>query len=308
MPEQPESPAACAMPKPSLRRRIRAWALVLVVFGIPLGMVSFAVTLIRSALRTGTPLDGRVFRFLGAAALLYVPAKVVWVYIQRRWTTGRWTMTTQARAQAMQERVQRITQCSTRRVGATRTPPWSWVLFAVKWANYSALEPAVPLWQRSVGWMLLGIAVAVLLGLTGFGVICLGAGFGTIGSGGLPIVGIGVLMFVFPGQAVWFCIRRKRESGSIRVSREELLQMRAQSTAWRTIERQKPLRSKIITSAVLVAILCGWWIRVALRHSQKAHDSWFGPGLWTLIAIYVSWDQFRKPKSAAPQGPDPSVG
>ena len=187
------------------------------------------------------------------------------------------------------------------------TPPWSWVMYAVKWSVFSAMEPAAPIWQRVAGWALLVIFVALLLGITGMGVVFIGAGLGTMGSGGLIMVGFGALLFVFPAQAVRWCVRRKRMTGSLRVSREELGRMRAQSAAWRAAERQKPLGSKIVTTAVIVVLLSGWWLRVALRHAQHPHDDWFNPAMWTLVGIYLVWDQFRRPKDIQSQDSDQSV-
>jgi hypothetical protein len=291
MPSQSENPIAVPKPKPPLWRRVRAWTVILSLYAVILGMAGLAVTLIRHSFRSGIALEDRLFLLSGTVALLVPPITLAWVYLRTRWTTGRWLTTNQ-------ERVQRLSQCSAQRSVARQAPPWSWVRFAANWANYSAMESSLPLWQRALGWSLLAVFATLMLSAIALSIIFMGAGFATIRSLGIVIVGCGALLLVIPGQVVWVCISRFRMTGSIRTTKEELQQMGAQSTEWQVREWQKPLRSKILTTAVVVAVLSAWWIRIGLHHSRHAHENWFNPGLWTLFAIYAIWIQFRKPKTS----------
>ena len=298
MPEQPENPITEPKPKAPLWKRVRAWTVILGLYAVILGMAGFGVTLIRSNFRSGKALDDRLFLLLGGAALLIPLVRVAWVYLRSKWIKGRWLMT-------KQESAQLLSQCSARRFRASEIPPWSWIRFGVNWANYSAMEPKNPLWKRALGWTLLIAFVALMLLLTGFGVIFTVAGFATIASGGLVIIGFGALLFVVPIQATWSCIRRIRTMGSLRTPQEELRQMGVQTTEWQDRETQKPLRSKVVSTVIIAAILSGWWVRVTLHHPQHPHETWFNPALWTLFAIYAIRVQFRKPKNSPPQTSDP---
>jgi hypothetical protein len=173
-------------------------------------------------------------------------------------------------------------------------------MFAIKWGGYSAMETAAPLWQRVAGWAVLAVLLAALVGLTGFGVIMIGAGCGTLGPDGLGLVmiGFGLLLFVYPVQAIRACFRRKRETGSLRVTHDELTEMRLQQTARNNQERRKPLGSKIVSSLFLVAILVGWGLWGKLDPPKSRPFSWDNLALWSLFAIYVIWNQFRKPQRA----------
>src|SRR5580693_7976315 len=101
-------------------------------------------------------------------------------------------------------------------------PPGLWVSLAVHWANYCARESSVTIWKRSLGWLLLVLSAAFLLGAGALGVIFIGAGIGTIDSGGIVMIFFGAVLFVLPGFAVWSCVRRWRSTGSLRTSLQEL--------------------------------------------------------------------------------------
>jgi hypothetical protein len=294
MPEQSEDLIVAAKPKAPLWKRVRAWTIILGLYAATLAMVVFAVTLVQHSFRSGTAIEDRLCLLLGAGMLLVLPVRVAWVYICSKWITGRWLVTKQKRDQT-------FSQCSTRRLVASQTPPWSWLRFAANWANYSAMESSLPLWQCVLGWTLLVAFAALLLFVIALGVIMMGAGIATIHTGGLVMVGFGALVLLIPGQVAWSYIGRYRTTGSIRTTQDELRQMSAQITEWRAREWRKPLRTKILSMVVITAIFSVWWIRVALRHSRHAHESWFNPALWTLFAIYAMWIQFRKPKALQSQ-------
>jgi hypothetical protein len=175
-----------------------------------------------------------------------------------------------------------------------------WIYFAINWANYSAMERSLPLWRRTIGWILLAAFATFMLVLAGFGIIAIIAGITAIQSSGLGMVVFGVFLLLSPILVTWSCIRRLRTTGSLRTSKEELLQMGARITEWENGEGQKPLRSKIGSTVIMTAIVGLLWM-VTLRRSQHPHESWGSlSGLITLYTIYAIWIQFRKPKSFNP--------
>lgn len=291
--EQPENPIAVPSLKAPLRKPVLAWASVFFLYAVTLGMAGFAITLIRHSFRSGIPFDDRVYLLTGAAVLLAFPVRVAWVYIRSKWTSGHWLMT-------KEESARMRSHCSTQRIGVTQTPPWSWIWFALNWANYSAREPNTSLWRRALGWALLAAFAAVIFAAAGLGIIFIGAGLDSIHSGGLVIVGIGAILLLIPILTAWFCILRKRRTGSLRSHQEDLQQMGVQQTEWQTKESQKPLKSKIVSTVIIVIILGGWWMRETLNYSRHSHADWVNPGLWTLFGIYAIWIQFRKPKGSQP--------
>jgi hypothetical protein len=146
---------------------------------------------------------------------------------------------------------------------------------------------------------LAGFAVFIL-GLTALGVVCFGASFADDNTvtARLAFIGLGAALLIWPAVTVRSLIRRKR-AGTLSASLEELDQMRAQRAAWRAREWQRPMSSKIISTAVTVFIYGLWWIRVTLHHAQHPHESWMIPAMWTPALIYLLWVQFRRPKNAA---------
>ena len=158
------------------------------------------------------------------------------------------------------------------------------------------MEPARPPWQRAAGWAVLAIYAITMLALTALGVICFGAGVATLATGGLMIAGLGLVILIFPAVAVRSLIRGIR-AGKVGATREELDQMRAQQSVWRAREWQKPLRSKLLSTVLVLAFYSLWWLRVTVHHKQHPHESWLTPAMWTPVLIYSIYSQFRKPKS-----------
>jgi ABC-type multidrug transport system fused ATPase/permease subunit len=293
MPEQPENPFSEPRPAAPLWKRVRALALIVFLYAITVAMAGAAIALIIRIFRPGTPPEDRLTFLMIAPALLVIPGGVAWKYLRTKWTTGRWFMTREKSAQV-------LVQCSTQKFSSTQAPPWGWILFAVHWANYAARDPDAPLAKRVLGWTMLVLVIAALLGVTGLGVIFIGAGIDTIHSVGPIMVIVGALILLFPALAARSLRRRVRSTGSWRTSQDELGQMVAQRNEWRIRENRKSLRAKIISTVITVAIITVWWMREAMRHARHEHYDWFNPTLWTVFAIYAIWIQFRKPKSSAP--------
>jgi hypothetical protein len=70
-------------------------------------------------------------------------------------------------------------------------------------------------------------------------------------------------------------------------------------SAWALREQQKPLRSKILGTAVGPAVYALWWMRVTLHHAQHPHESWVGPATAMPFLLYSIWVQFRRPRNTA---------
>jgi hypothetical protein len=292
--DQSENPFSEPRPAAPQWTRVRARTLIVFIYAVLLTMAGAAVALIIRIFQPSKTPDERLGFLLVAAALLLIPGRVAWTYVRTKWTTGHWFMTREKSAQV-------LAQCSTQRFSSSQAPPWGWILFAVHWANYSARDAKAPLPKRALGWTLLILFIAALLGLTGLGVIFIGAGIGTIHSLGLIMVFVGALILLFPALAARSLRRRVRRTGSWRTSQDELRQMAAQRNEWRVRESQKPLRTKIISTVIMVAIITVWWVKEAMRHARHAHYDWFNPALWTVFALYAIWIQFREPKSSPPQ-------
>ena len=286
------SEAAAPKCKAPLWRRVRAWTLLLVICAVPVGLAIGGGFWMRSALRPGRPWEDTLYYLLGSIALFVPLAAVVRVYVRSKWKTGRWIP-------PREESLKKISQCSTGGCAARQN---SWIIFAIKWGSYSAMNRSLPPWQRIAGWMVLAVYAASLLALTAFGVICFGAAFAddnTI-TASLLFIGLGLAVLIVPALAVRSLIRGIR-AGKVGGTREDLEQMRGQRTLWREREWQRPLRSKILTTAVLIALYSLWWMRVALHHALHPHESWMTPTMYTPAFIYAIWAQFRRPKTSQPQ-------
>ncbi len=286
------SATAPAKPKPTLWRRIRAWAIILSLYAVILGMAAGGILLLRPSFHSSIPWDERLVLALGLLAPL---AWIIWFFLKKRWQTGRWS-------ESPEQREQRRAQCranGTCRPGRTR--PQSWARSLLHWAGYTAFEPSCTAWQRIAGWTVLAGYALYLLALTAIGVICIGASFADSNTlhACLLFIGLGLLLFLIPGMAVRAFIRRI-SAGQVRVSREEMEQVRTQRAAWRVRESQKPLRSKMFTVLFIVAAYGWWWLRVTLFHAQHPHESWVTPAIYTPFALYLIWSQFRRPKASSP--------
>ena len=204
---------------------------------------------------------------LWAAGLLAPLGFVVRYFVRVRLKTGRWRGTLEQR---QQDRAQRLATCSTVRgkrvCAANQTSP---IGYAVKWASYAAFAPEYTAWQRAAAWLVLAGYTLGLLALTALGVVMIGAGLGTWSTGGLLILGLGFAALIWPAVAVVRLVRGLRE-GKVGTTREELDELRAQRSAWAARERQKPLRSKLIGTAVMVAVYALWWMRVTVHHAQPS--------------------------------------
>jgi len=284
-------------PEPPLWRRILAWTILNALYAGVLGLVWAGFLFIRHALRPGIHVDDRVYYGMAGAGLLFLPVRVGWIFLDTKLSTGRWLKTKEAAAE------QRA-QCSAqRRAGSLPAP--SWILFAANWASYAATNPGVPLWKRILGWGLLILVVACVLGLAAASVICLVAGVATILTGGYIMILIGLALLLFPALVVWPFIRRKRETGSWCASLMDVQEMSALMATRRdriqARESQKPLRNKLISTAIALGVMMFWWVRVTLYHSRHPHESWVTPAMYTPFALYAIVIQFREPKQSNPE-------
>jgi hypothetical protein len=284
-------------PRIALWRRVRAWAIVALVYGVFVGMAAGAVRLVWAAVRPGVGLEDRIFYAMMACGLLVAPGLLVWGFLKRKWKSGRWGMTREESAQTM-------AVCRVRAQGQGRmsAPPWAWVEYAAGWGVWAAFEAGVPGRQRVAGWgVLVGFGV-LLLGITAIGVVFSGAGLDTFWRLGWLLALFGVALFVFPVRAVMFLVRRRRERGSVGLSRAELGVMGEQRRTWRVREWEKPLRTKILTTAFMILFLGLWWARALLHSSHGHRDGWVTPAMWTVFGVYGVWVQFRRPRAVEAQG------
>jgi hypothetical protein len=309
MPEFPDAnsggldPLEATDPNPKckspLSKRVRAWTVVAAIYAIILGAAAGAIPLLHSAFRPDVALDDRLMHLLWAALLLAPLGFTLRYFVRVRMKTGKWRGTPEYR---QQERQQRLAQCSVdgtkRGCGANQN---SLVTYAIKWASYSAFAPESLPWQRAAAWLVLAAYTLVVLGAAAFGLICFGAAFAddnTI-TATLLFIALGLITLIWPAVVVWKLVRGFR-AGKVGTTREELDALRARQTAWRVRESSKPLRSKIVGTAILVAVYALWWLRVTVHHAQHPHESWVAPAMWTPFFLYCIWTQFRRPKNAPP--------
>jgi hypothetical protein len=279
---------------------VRVWALFLLVCSVVLGLTYGGIRFLVHAFRPGAFLGDRIYDAAIALSLLAIPARIFWTMLGTRLSTGRWTKTPQ-------ERRERMTQCAAKRT-MTRSRVaqpswWTWLIYGLKWANYTAREPETPRAR------LFAARAVLLLGLLGYLATCL-----------LPLIGIeaafaddntraatmfflalAVVFALLPSWLTRSLLHYRSTHPSMRTQREELEEISAQHTQWHIQENQKPVRSKIISTAMILAIYGYWWARATVYHSHHPHDSWVTPAMWTPFAVYGIFVQFRKPKVSQAQ-------
>jgi hypothetical protein len=284
--------------KPPLWKRVRAWTIIVLLYAIILGMAAGAVPLLRSVFRPGIALDDRLMHLLWAAMLLAPLGFMVRYFVRVRLKTDRWRGTPEQR---QQEKVERLAKCSIdgakRGCAANHSSP---LTYAVKWASCSAFAPECTTWQRTAAWLVLVAYTLAVLGVAAFGVICIGAAFdnNTI-TATLMILALAFAALLWPGVVAWRLVRGIR-AGKVGTTREELDELRAQRSAWATRESQKPLRTKVLSTAFAAVVYGLWWMRVTVHHAQHPRESWVTVAMWTPFFLYSIWVQFRRPRNAPP--------
>jgi len=282
-------------PMPLLSKRVRVWALFLMICSVVLGLAYGGIRFLVHALRPGAFLGDRIYDAAIALGLLAFPARIFWVILGTRLSTGRWTRTPQ-------ERRERVAQCAAKRT-TTRSRVaqpslWTWLIYGLKWANYTARESETPTARRFAA------RAVLLLGLMGYlaacllPLICIGAAFADDNTRTATVLffAMAALCTLLPWWLTRSLLRYRSTHPFMRTRPEELEEIGAQHKQWHIQENQKPLRSKIISTATILAIYGYWWARATVYHSHHANDSWVTPALWTPFAIYGIFVQFRKPK------------
>jgi hypothetical protein len=289
MPDTPDIPPKTPAP---LWKRIRAWTIIVLLYAAIAAMAVYGCVVLYRAFKPGLPLDDRFAHIFAAAALLLIPAFLIRVFLRNKWTTGRWFPPRSQTSYA--------SQCSINRSRTTQSPPWSWFGYAADWANHSAFNAALPLWRRIAGWTLLIAFAAILLACTGVSILFIGAGLDTVRTGGLIMIFFGLVLLLYPILAARSYFRRWRNTGTVLIPLSELEQARARQSQSFERERQKPLRTKIISTIIALIGLTYWWFRETLFHTRHPHESWVTPAMWTVFFAYATWNQFRKPKNPSP--------
>jgi len=277
------------MPQPMvpLWRRVRAWTLLLAILAIPVGMAMGGGFWVRRALRPGSPWEDTIYYLLIGVVSFAPLGFVVWTIVRTKIKTGRWAVSAEVR-------IQRAGQCSTQGCAAKQS---SWSNYAVKWASCTAMDRDCPPWQRAAAWAVLAVYMLAMLGMTAIGVICFGMGIATL-PGGWLFAGLGVAVLLVPGLALRRLIRGIL-TGKVGATREDVDQIRGQRAERRAREWQKPLQSKIGTTAFLL-VMCGlFWARATLHRGQHPHETWVTPAMFTPCVVYAVWVQFRRPKERA---------
>ena len=300
MPDEPIDQPATSRPKAPLWKRARAWALILLIYSVVLGLAYGGIRFLLHAFRPGVFLGDRIYDTAVALGMLTIPARIFWVMLGTRLSTGRWTRTPQ-------ERRERVAQCATKR--STTRPRvaqpswWTWLIYSLKWANYTAREPEI---SRA---RLFAARAVLLLGLLGylatclFPLVCVVAAFADDNTRSATIFFLAMAVFfaIIPWGFTRSLLRYRSTHPFMRTQPEELGEISVEHTQWHKQENQKPLRAKIISTATILA-LCGyWWSRVTIYHSHHPHESWITPAMWTPFAVYGIFVQFRKPKLSQPR-------
>jgi len=274
-----------------LWRQIRAWAAVCLLYGIALALAVAGIVILRHAFVTRIDITDRIYRLLAGAALLAFPALVVSYLIPAKWAFGNWRPT-------REHALQRATQCTMRPQNAIAPQQRSLVLFVLHWANIALRAPQSPLFKRLIGLLVLFLYAAALLAICGLSVILVGAGIATFASLGWMMILFGLILLIIPAQFIAGIVHRRRTHGNLQSSDDDLVGIMAARSLWFQQGRRQSLRTKLFSTAIFLAFLTVLWLRVTVYHSRHPHETWAMPFIWTLVGIYLVWNQFRRPKAA----------
>lgn len=283
-------PNAAKIPPPPWRR-VRAWAMVCILYGFVLALAAASFVVLRHAFAPDLDITDRLYRLFGAAALLAFPALVAFYLIRARLTAGRWSV-------PREQTLQRVAQCAERPQGRVRPQQRSLVLFVLHWANLAVRDPQSHLFKGLIGVLVLIAYAAALLAVCALSLILVGAGIATFASFGWMMILFGLILLIIPAQFIAATVHRYRSHGDLRSSQDDLAGILAARSLWSRQQRQQSLRSRLISTAVFLAVLTIFWLRVTVYHSRHPHESWVTPLFWTLFGLYLIWNQFRRPKSS----------
>lgn len=309
MPEPPDAPLACAKPKPPLGKRVRAWTIVLVIYGGILGMAVAAVPQLRSAFGAGGGWEDRILSAVWGVLLLLPLIFTARYFVRLRLRTGRWRGTPEQRQQDRERRRAKQAARGTASgsaVGCSPSRNSTWSTYVLGWGSYSAMDPTAPLWRRIAGWAVLAGAVLIVLGVTVCGVFAFVAGVSTIQTGGLVMMFLGVVLLIFPAMAVRKLIRGIRD-GKLGATRQDLDNIKAQWAAKHACEYARPLRQKVTTALIGFAVIGFLLLWKASRHPKHLSDLWIDAVIYGVPVLYVMWMQFRRPRDASAQDSTPSA-
>jgi hypothetical protein len=276
---------------PPLWRRVRAWAIVCILYGFALALAATSFVVLRQAFIHGLDITDRLYRLIGAALLLAFPALITRQFIRTKRTTGRWPGT-------REQSRQRVTQCAMGSQHRITSQQRSLMLFGLHWANIATRDPQSPVSKRLFGALVLSVYAAALLATCAPSIILIGAGVATFAPLGWMMILFGLILLFIPAQFIVALVRRFRTHGDLRSSNDDLSGIAAARGVWFDQQRQQPLFTKLVSAALCVAVLTVLWLRVTVYHSRHPHESWMLPLFWTAFALYLISNQFRKPKSS----------
>jgi hypothetical protein len=268
-------------------KRTLGWSILVLLLAVMASMVVGGIFLLRHTFSQNIAPDDRLFDGLYAAALLTLPASLIWILIKTRITTGRWTGHQQQRSLACYPQF--------------NSSPANWITFSTNWATFTAGDRSASMQKRAIAWTTIVLFAAGLLAVTAFAVICFGAAFADDNTAleRFLFLALGAAILLFPGLTVWSFIKKKRLTGSWRTSREQMQTMTAARERWRMREYARPMRSKMSVLAINAVVLLVLWLRTTVFHAHHPHSSWITPAFWTVVAVYAVGIQFRKPRPSA---------
>ena len=275
---------------PPLWRQIRAWTLVCVLYCTVLALAVGGFVVLRHAFVPRLDITDRFYRLFAAVALLAFPALVASYLIPAKWTSSRWPLPRRQPSQF-------VAQCAMRPTSRINPQQRSLVLFVLHWANIALRDPQSSVFKRLLGVLVLAVYAAALLAICALSIVMVGAGSATFASFGWLMILFGLILLIIPAQFIAAIVQRFRTHGNLRSAPDDLAGIMAARGLWYQQQRSQSLRSKLISTAICVAVLTMFWLRVTVYHSRHPHESWTIPFFWTLFALYLIWNQFRRPKA-----------
>ena len=283
-------PTAAKTPIP-LWRRVRAWALICILYGIFLALAVAGFVVLRHAFGHHLDITDRLYRLFGSAALLTLPALTAWYIVSAKLTTGRWL-------RPREQTLQRMAQCVMRPRRRILPQQRSLALLALHWANITVRDPQSSIGKRLLAALAFVAYGATLLAIIAASILFIGAGIATFASLGWLMILFGLILLIIPAQFIAAIVSRRRTHGNLRSSPDDLAGITAARSHWFDQQRRQPLRTKLISTAFSLAVLTVWWLRVTVYHSRHPHENRTLPIFWTVVGAYLIWNQFRSPKSS----------
>jgi len=273
-----------------LRMRLLMYAVIAGIFSFLAWLTWLGSCHLYVGLQPNVSVDRRIDELTFAVISLFLPILIVWFFIKRKWTTGRWLGSTpaeKARVAAMREA--RIAGKSTAEIreliceSIVQAP--SWTKYLRYWAADKIYDHSATRKQSYTALAITALYALFVLGVTAFAGISFIAAFDADNSISQTFLFfmLGLVILIYPVFIVLKEVNRFRSSGRIVATEDEWLRVEAHYKRWIQSEGKKSIGGTIVTYTVICALLFVMRFKSSYLQSHLPH--FLNTFLWWTVPL-----------------------